>query len=267
MRFFTGIDEVDELVSCLDSHGQGGIPTGSICQIYGSSMSGKTTLLIRILYEILKKCELNKSTSCSIRMYICFTPGEILWTTYFRRLIESLLSRTKEKCNCLLPSHVNFIFIDHVNDILELLTHLKEAPPDEPNKVHNIIAIDSLGYVWNELLLEKRVMNEVSWYYLNMFSLLRSLCHAKKKSFTFFLTNCSQRSTKNRFWMDRIQITEPPAALGCISITHNIDYNFYLGNLSCEDQVPEEYRHLYRRLTATKGGNICFSYLPIKYTT
>lgn len=246
---------------------------GKIYQFFGLPLTGKSTFLARFIFALIRNHIVNEVKN-TYRFYICRTPGENFWHSIFPRWFEKFTTESKclhsqSYCNFSL----NFVEVNSSDDLLRSLNSIQNTEQLNPldENIHIIIIVDSLNFIWQELLMLKKSRHGIHWYYLNLIQQLRNLTNRSyctqhwRRTFTVFFTNgChGQIQDDSLLKLPLHPFTYSPA-LGIDSLEKEVDYNFYIEYVYMKTAIFEKNTVVrFQRITVIKTGkNTSFLLLP-----
>eukprot|EP00796_Vickermania_ingenoplastis_P006217 gene6217-4475_t len=191
---------------------------GSVLQIYGPPMVGKTEILQRIVKCIIEKCNQSNNLWKGIHLYLCTTPGELL-------IPNEYWNESHHK-----DSFIDFFEVCSSNDLLEVLNCIRCNI--STSSTQNVIIIDSFSFIWQDLMLTKVSQNEIHWYYLNLLQQLRMMLNDDDTSglqkTTAIVCNGCQLWTKPHTSEQNKRSIWAPLPLGSDTWNNGVDISLYM---------------------------------------
>lgn len=223
---------------------------GHIFQVYGPSMSGKTALLHKIILGLIEKHSKLEGKEKELLMFICTTPGELFWKNAFLENISPQFSEALSQGDHI---SLNFISINHPNDLLNFFSYVDTAYRHKSSRI--VIVVDSLGYLWQELLATKKTRHEMQWFYFTLLESFRTFSirrcsSASGSSLILLANNCDSQRSRETYLRESYML---PSPLGFQSWSCEMDINIYV---ELDDSVKESQKSTLnrnQRLVILKG--------------
>lgn len=243
---------------------------GRIYQVFGLPLTGKSTFLAKLVLEIAKKHIQNSQENNIFRFYICCTPGEtLLWQSTLIGYFEGLAAETKRShpwSTCVFS--IKVVKINSSDDLLRSLTFIQSTELHS-DRANAFIIVDSLNFIWQELLMVKKSKHDIHWYYLNLIHHLRSLTNkthnntsSGSRTFTVFFTNGCQGYASDESVL-KLPFNYYPA-LGVDSLEKEVDYNLYVEYVHKKDNNNKKNKIIrHQQVTAIKTGRNTSFLLPL----
>lgn len=258
-----GIPELEQVLSHCHSAAHGGVRSGTLFQICGPSMVGKSFLLQSIVSAICKEYCINENCPIMhLNVYLCATPGEeALW---YNPHLQTWMTKRTELSNTFM--NVFTVSIQHPNNLIELFAFL-ESKHEKTERTQSIIFIDSLRFVWHELISTRTSQHQINWFYLNLLCKIRSLLDrdGSTQRFTVVLTNGTSNFKKLHLSVqDGPGDISLPLPLGGEAWCSGVDTTLFLEPLYTAGSEDGDRIRLHTRATLLEEGRIASCVYPFK---
>lgn len=150
---------------------------GSLCHFYGPPMSSKVLAINQFLLSFV-------SALHNWKIILCLTPGSSISEYNFDSLGENG------------KSSIFIVSIAHPHELLNLVAFLSETKAAEGN-CSFVLVIDSLDYIWKQIIGLTTSLRESNWYLLCLLQQLRLLCD--DSSFQNTVTIVLSQSTRDGY--------------------------------------------------------------------